>query len=194
MIAKIDYNQKSSYDEAGYSMFGGYLSVNKETIWQAAKHQDLLPKLNIVPGESILIIGAGFGWIAEKWISRGLGPICAVDTSQWIQAEKSQNATIEIYNFDITDYSTHDQIKQILGLQSSDKIDWCITEDFFTEIPDQDCLSISEALRSIGKNIVHYITKKPEDDLLSYPQFAMRNYKTEVEWNTFLLSDRIIIR
>lgn len=194
MIEKIDYNQKSSYDEAGYNIFGGYLLENKEAIWQAAKHQDLLPKLSISLGESILIIGAGFGWIAEKWLAQGIGPICAVDTSQWIQSEKANHASIEIYNFDITDYSTHAGIKQILNLSDLDKIDWCITEDFFTEIPDQDCLSITEALRSIGKNVVHYISHKPAPNLLEDPIVAVRNWKTEEEWNMLLSPDRIIIR
>ena len=194
MITNINYNLASAYDEAGYSMFGGYLVENKEIIWQSARHAELLPQLNILPNETVLIIGAGFGWIAEKWQAQGIGPICAVDTSQWIQSEKAQNANIEIYDFDITDYSTHTSIKQVLGLQPSDKIDWCITEDFFTEITDQSCLDIAAVLRSIGNHVVHYITKKPAEELLTIPEFAIRNYKTEEEWNALLSSDRIIIR
>ena len=193
-MTTINYNLKSTYDNAGYSMFGGYLAENKEIIWQSAGHTKLLPQLNISPGQTVLIIGAGFGWIAEKWQAQGIGPICAVDTSQWIQSEKAQNANIEIYDFDITDYSTHDSIKQVLGLQPSDKIDWCITEDFFTEVSDQDCLNIALALRNIGNHVVHYITKKPAEELLTITEFAIRNYKTEEEWNGLLSSDRIIIR
>jgi len=191
----IDYNLESAYsDPTNYGAIGGYNSTNKEFLWKVLRHDEFLPRLDIKPNDTILMVGVGFGWIAENWIAQGLGPICAIDTSHWIHSAKSQHANIDIYNFDITDYSTHDQIKQILGLQSSDKIDWCITEDFFTEITNQECIDISLALRSIGNNVIHYITPKLSEELLSIPQIGVRNYKTEEEWNTLLSPDRIVIR
>lgn len=191
----IDYNSESAFSHPTvYGAIGGYNSANKGFLWLAMRHAEFLPKLDIKPGDTILMIGVGFGWIAENWIEQGLGPICAIDTSRWIQSAKSQHATIEIHDFDVTDYSTHEQIKQILGLQPQDKIDWCITEDFFTEITDQECIDISLALRTIGNNVIHYITPKLSEDLLQIPEIGIRNYKTESEWNTLLSPDKIVIR
>lgn len=191
----IDYSTEAAFNELyNYGCIGGYYSENKETIWQGFRHEFFLPKLNIKPNETVLIIGAGFGWIAEKWKSQGIHLICAVDTSPWIHSAKAQHANIDIYDFDVTDYSTHDSIKQILGLQPAEKIDWCITEDFYTEITNQECLDIAIALRALGNNIIHYVPPKPDERLFSIPEIAMRNHKTEEEWSAFLFPDRIVIR
>lgn len=193
----FDYELESTFNhEQNYGAYGGYHSDNKELIWQGQRHQTFLNTLQsrIIPGESILMVGVGFGWFVEKMLQINLGPICAIDTSGWIHANKHLHSTVDIHNIDVTDYSTHNTIKSILNLQSTDKIDWCITEDFYTGQTDAICLEIAIALRSLGNNIIHFITGKPPEFVINNPNILQRNWKTKQDWETLLSPDEIIIR
>ena len=187
----INYNLESTFNAPDcYGDSGGYFRTNKDYLMDVCEHWRLRTTLNPQPGDSTLLLGAGFGWIAEEWIAQGLGPICAVDTSEWIQSEKANNAVVEIHSYDITNLEHQLAIKSLLDLQPNEKIKWCITEDFFTGCSDSECLNIAETLRNIGENVVHYISPPPRSpDIL-----PDRNWKTGEQWKSLLSPDKVLIR
>ena len=187
----IDWNQEITFNHPDvYGNSGGYNRQNKDYLIDVCSHKSLINLFPYQQNETILLVGAGFGWIAETFIERGFNKICAVDTSLWIQQNKHIHSIIDIHNLDVTNLSDQQSIKQILQLQQNEKIDWCITEDFFTGITDQECLTISSCLRDMGKNVIHYITPPPVRDLA---YLKNRNWKTGAEWKTLLSPDKILM-
>jgi hypothetical protein len=189
-----NYNLEYTYNcPENYGNFGGYNRNNKEYLFDLCRDFKLLEKVAPQPNQTILFVGSGFGWIAENWISHGLGPICAVDTSNWIHSEKHIHAAIPIYNYDVTNAQHQGEIKQLLGLQLDQKIDICITEDCFPGMYDSECLAMAESLRSIGNRVIHYITppaKDPNYDLTIFPG----NKKTAEGWKALMPTDSILMR
>ena len=186
-----NYNLESTYnDPFMYGSCGGYYRKNKDYIMGASKHYKLKQIINPKPGDTILLVGAGFGWIAEDWLLSGLGPICAVDTSDWIQNNKNQHAVIEIHNYDVTNKTDQLNIKNYLRISSDKKIKWCITEDVFSDCIDSECLLISQHLRNIGENIVHYISPPPRSSEI----LCDRNWKTGTQWKMLLSPDLIFMK
>lgn len=184
----MNYNLESTFNHPkNYGMLpGGYCRANKSAIWYNDQYR-IRSELGIQPNESILLVGAGFGWLAEDWIADGYGPICAVDTSNWIQSRKSQESNIEIYSLNVTNLADQNTIKNLLGITPGNKITWCITEDILVCNTDDDCLQISESLRNIGNNVVH-ISSSPSVTLPDH------NWKTITEWENFLYPDKIVRR
>lgn len=190
----VDWNQEITYNHPHvYGSSGGYNRDNKVNLYYMCQQELLIRLFPFSPGETILLVGAGFGWLAEDFLSHGLGPVCAVDTSAWIQAEKINHSVVDVHDLDVTNAQDQDQIKVILGLDTTDKIDWCITEDFFTGCSDSECLVIANALRSIGKNVIHYITPPPL--VMPGPESVLynRNWKTGAEWKQLLAPDYILM-
>lgn len=187
----VDWNQETTYNHTDvYGGIGGYNRNNKEGLSIICNHRFLREAFPFQPGESILLVGAGFGWIAEDFISNGLGPVCAIDTSTWIQSNKNDNSFIEVYNYDVTNDQHKNSIKQILNLSVEEKIDWCITEDFFTGLSDVECLNIANHLRILGNNVIHYITSPPKK---TTETLMTRNWKTQEEWKELLSPDYILM-
>jgi hypothetical protein len=189
-----NYNLESTYNcSQNYGSWGGYNRPNKDFLFNLCKDSKLQEIVNPRPAQTILMVGVGFGWIAEKWTQQGLGPICAVDTSTWIHSQKHTHAAIPIYNYDVNNAQHQLQIKQVLGLSPTQKIDICITEDCFTGLTDQECVSISASLNAIGKRVIHYITPPAADpnyDTTIFPG----NKKTAEGWKAMLPNDSIIMR
>ena len=187
----VNWDQEITFNHPDvYGNSGGYNRQNREYLIDVCSHRSLVNLFPYQQGESILLVGAGFGWIAELFIENGLAPVCAVDTSLWIQQEKQNHSVIDVHNLDVTNVNDQQSIKQILGLQPNEKIDWCITEDFFTGISDEECLAIAESLRGIGNNVIHYITPPPVKDL---EILRTRNWKTGPEWKQLLSPDSILM-
>lgn len=190
-MSLINWNDEYTFNHPNvYGDCGGYNRQNKENLYYLCQHFLLRTAFPFQPGETILLVGAGFGWIAEDFISNGLGPVCAVDTSAWIQAEKSQHSVIEIYNYDVTNVTDQESIKQVLGVTGSSKIDWCITEDFFTGMSDSECLTIAQSLRDIGNQVIHYISPSPGT---VSGVLANRNWKTGAAWKQLLTPDLVLM-
>lgn len=179
-----DYHREDIFNHpANYGIFPkGYTRANKFLIWDH-DHYFARDAFGIKPREGILLVGAGFGWVAEDWIREGLGPICAVDTSQWIQSRKIIESQIPIYPYDVNDVSDQILIKQTIGCD----IEWCITEDMISCLSDEECVILCKNLRQLGRRVAHIIS--PTTDRL--PQ---HNYKTKEEWKTFLYPDAVFLR
>lgn len=179
-----DYHQEDIFNHpANYGIFPkGYTRANKFLIWDH-DHYFARDAFGIKPGESIVLIGAGFGWVAEDWIREGLGPICAVDTSQWIQSRKDIESQIPIYPYNVNDTSDRKLIMQIIG----GDIDWCITEDMISCLSDSECITLCANLRKIGSRVAHIVSATTD-------RLPQHNYKTKEEWINFLSPDLVFVR
>lgn len=189
-MPNFNFNLQSTYNLPG--MYGGvpngYTRENKEYIARSIAGS-IYTTVNPTSDDTILLVGAGFGWVAEYLIELGINKICAVDTSLWIQSQKSIEAVVDIHNLDVT--STQDQltIKNLLGLSANEKIKYCITEDLFSVLNDAECIDISQNLRNIGDTVIHSIGTqeiKAPNSVLPF------NWKTLNEWKQLLSPDLII--
>lgn len=176
------------YYHTSYRYYGGYYRSNRDAIIDY-NHIYLKEALNIQPNESILIIGAGFGWIAEEWTKMGLGPICCTDTSPWIQANTQTETApnITIHNLDINVAADRDAIKAILNLGPNDKFKWGITEDVLPCLTDQQALEMSNNLQLISETVVHYVTINSLLGTAEWvPTQLPHNWKTAQHWKSIL--------
>lgn len=182
----VEFN-KAYYDTCYQFCEQGYTRAEKFRVLHNIDHIVFKNALQLQPGDSILIIGAGFGWQAEEWINMGLGPICAVDTAQWIQDNKATESVIPIYDFDITTQAGKDQAKSILGITGNNKIKWAITEDMIVCLSDAECLLLASSLREIAETVVHYTTVPT-----NFNTVIPHNWKSIADWKTFLSPDLIV--
>ena len=190
----IDWNQESSFNHPDiYGRIGGYCRNSKEDIMRVCEHHKLQIAINPTSEQKILIVGAGFGWIAESWIESGISSICAVDTSAWIQNNKAENAVIDIYDYDVMTSQGVAAIKQVLNVAPEDKIDLCVTEDIICSYTDQECIELAVQLRTFCNRIVHYTSRGPQKPENFTPELSKYNWKLESEWKQLLSPDQILI-
>jgi hypothetical protein len=150
----------------------------------------LVRALNLQPGQSIGIIGAGFGWVAEDLFARGLSPIVAVDTSAWIQSNKTQHATVTILNEDGGSNASRGRIRQALGLTGNNRATWCISEDVLPILSDAEAQTLDSNMRLVGTSVAHLVSELiPGGD-----QDSRLNWKTKEQWKALLPSATIISR
>lgn len=148
----------------------------------------LIAALNLQPGQSIGIIGAAFGWVAEDLFAAGLSPIVAVDTSAWIQANKTQHATVTILNEDGTTNASRGRIRQALGLTGNNRATWAISEDVLPVLSDAEAQTLDSNMRLIATNVAHLVSEvTPSGD----PRL---NWKTIAQWKSLLPNAVIVSR
>lgn len=146
-------------------------------------HHALRSALNLLPGQAIVIIG-GFGWIAEDWLSRGLGPIICIDNSPWIQANKAVHAALPILNEDALSTQSQANILTSLGTTPT----WVITEDVLPCYADSEILSALPAFRAMGGTVVHWVS-------CAVSNCDVRlNWKTQEQWKALVGPDLVVRR
>lgn len=151
-------------------------------------HWALRDALGLRAGQRIALIGAGFGWIAEDWAAVGLGPIVAVDTSTWIQANKAQQATFTILNADTATNSGRNAVRSALGLSGNQRADWAITEDVLPVLTDAECVQVGTALRNLAANVAHWVS------VATGSGDARLNWKDLASWKALMTPDRVVKR
>lgn len=158
----------------------GYERRAKDRIL-GSDHWRLLEALGITKGQSIIIVGSGFGWIAEDWTDAGYGPVICLDTSSWIQEHKAKHAIVPIYDYDIlTEQGRSDTLSLLDG-----KADWIITEDVMPCLSDIECLNLSSICSLLGDNTAHWITPNASSPM---------NNKSIEEWKYFISTDLVVRR
>lgn len=188
-----DFSTIDYYNNA-YRGTNGYRRDVKNHIWYPEDALLLKDALNIKTNETILLVGAGFGWIAEEWTNMGLGPICATDTSAWIQAntytETAPNVTIHNLNVNIN--TDRDMIKSTVNLGPNDKFKWGITEDLLSCLTDQECIEISNNMKLIVDTVVHLVAiPRRLNDPEWIPKFP-HNWKSKEDWKSLLPNDTMV--
>lgn len=174
-IYTADGTRLAHYERAVKDLING----SNGSMFGEGDHFSLLKALDIQPNQSIVIIGAGFGWVAEDWIKAGYGPIVCVDNSTWIHANKKDNAVLEIIDADGADPTQVDKILAGLG-----KADWCISEDVLGLKSDADAKILSDNMKLIGNSIAHWCSPNLNTPL---------NTRSPEEWKEFL-GDLIVRR
>lgn len=150
----------------------------------------------LVRGQRIALIGAGFGWVAERMLELGYGPT-AVDTSTWIQANKAGNAATTIISADVNGSTGRRTIRQQFGSNTAD-VDWAVSEDVLpllvgtgpTPGGANEIVPFCTALRALCPNVAHWVTT------LTTPgaQDPRLNWKTLEEWKAWCSPDWVIAR
>ncbi len=210
----IDSNLAAAWDGGASSLYRcevngqatGYVrSVKQQYIGNDA---DLLiaalVSKGLQQGQRIALIGAGFGWVAERFVELGYGPmasgtaagkICNVDTSTWIQANKTGNATTTIINADVNASTGRRTIKQQFGSTTA-VIDWAVSEDVLplltgagaTPGGNNEIVPFCQNLRSLATNVAHWISVGTAS---GDPRL---NWKTLAEWKAWCSPDIVIQR
>jgi len=162
----LDFSNSDEYERL-YT--GGFVRERKADIL-GNDHWALAEALDLQPGTSITLLGAGFGWIAEDWIEKGLGPIECVDNGQWIQENKHLHATLPILP---------DPVQQS---------DLYITEDVLTCYGDDEVLAILASLRPVCPRLVHWVSTVTPSSMPGL------NWKTIEEWKVLVAPDQVAQR
>lgn len=150
--------------------------------------------LNIQPSDTVLILGCGFGWIANNIALITGCTLAAVDTSTWIQTRKAQDADIEILNADVSAGNGRAAVKQALGITGNNKATYALTEEVITCLTDQEAQQLSNWLHDLATNVVHWTTLRDDRKLARGNQEATGyNWKLISEWQALLPSDSFIV-
>lgn len=177
----------------------GYIMGNDPDMLIAA-----LVTKGLTPGQRIVLIGGGFGWVAEKFIAAGYGPaadgtangkVAVVDTSTWIQSNKAANAQLSISNADVNASTGRRAIRNLFGSNTA-TIDWAISEDVLTSLigtgptpgGNNEIVPFCQNLRSLATNVAHWVSVGTAS---SDPRY---NWKTLAEWKAWVSPDWVIQR
>lgn len=214
----VDSNLASLWDGGANSLYRAYLPDGSAVVgyMRAASRQytgldidalvGALVSNGLTQGQRIALIGAGFGWVAERLVELGYGPmadgtangkICNVDTSTWIHANKSGNATTTIINADVNASTGRRTIRQQFGSNTA-TVDWAVSEDVLplligsgpTPGGNNEIVPFCNSLRALVPNVAHWITT------LTAPgaQDPRLNWKTLEEWKAWCSPDWVIAR
>lgn len=165
-----------------------------------------LESIGLLKSHRLVLVGAAYGWVCERFLAKGYGPMAngtangkllCVDTSTYIQANKSNNgnATLTILNADVNASTGRRTIRQQFGSNNA-VVDWVVTEDLLTllvgagDVPagNNEIVPLCQNLRSLATNVVHW-TSVPT--VSSDPGL---NWKTAEVWKAWVTPDFVIQR
>jgi hypothetical protein len=156
-------------------------------------------------GQRIALIGAGYGWVAEKFIEKGYGPaadgttngkICAVDTSTFIQSNKTNNANLSIIDADVNAATGRRTIRQQFGSNNAE-VHWIVSEDILPILigagpspgGNNEVVPFCQNLRTLASvGVAHWVSVGTAS---SDPRL---NWKTLDEWKAWVTPDFVIQR
>ena len=210
-----------SYDDWGRPVGAKpiVLHYNRYPCRKVAVHRaaQLVESIGIDPGERVLIVGCGFGWLVEE-LSKTV--IClGTETSPYILANKDVSEEQELREAIIAadldpDTGRGAQALEILldgGVRTNatilnessltpqsrisvletlgNHVDYVITEDLLPSLTDEEVVELRDALELYGAKSVYHLTALKS---LVSPQDANMNWKTVNEWEPLLGSQRLI--
>lgn len=219
----VDSNQASLWDGSATSqyryevnglVFGYTRPAMQQYVGNDADYLiAALESVGLQKGQRIALIGAGFGWVAEKFIADGYGPaadgtangkVCAVDTSTWIQNNKNANAQLAIVNADVNASTGRRTIRQQFGSNTAE-VHWVISEDVLpcltgagpTPGGNNEIVPFCQNLRSIASTgVAHWVSvgvplASDPQQFAGDPRF---NWKTLEQWKAWVTPDFVIKR
>lgn len=168
---------------------GGYTRSNAVVFRLVQKDAATLrERLGVVAGQSICMLGSGFGWEAEEWQAAGLGPIVCADFSTWIHANKPGNATVTILNEDGSTATSRNNIKQAGNITGNNKYDFIISMDTMPWLDDDECGRLASVMRDLGTHVVHFLS------VAEVNKPPVGNWRKLSEWKTFFGTDTVVER
>jgi hypothetical protein len=147
-----------------------------------------LEAVGMQPTHRVALIGGAYGWVAEEWISAGYQWVGVFDISAHVHANKSVNAVVTIHNESGETNNSKGNIRQALGRNRNQKIDWAVTEDLLPMYTDAEINSYAPHLRDLANNVAHWVTP------LAPGSFMEMNWKTMAAWKAMMTPDSVIER
>jgi len=171
---------------------------------------DVLAAKGMVAGQRIALVGAGFGWVAERFVARGFGPmangtaagrVAAIDTSTWIQANRAGNANVNILNADVNGATGRRAVRQEFGSNNT-VIDWAITEDVLPILSGtvigqaSEIVPFCQSVRALATNVAHWLTTgtRRYDNPEVWAGDSRLNWKTLEDWKAWTTPDWVVAR
>jgi len=196
-VPGIDWNTEATWNDLyqvqrddGQPGWVGFERAGMRHITSLSNAAGIVAALNLNANSKILIVGAGYGWMANDIAGLTGATVCAVDTSTYIQTRKAQNADIEILNADVSTGSGRSAIRQALGISGNSKASHAITEDIITCATDAECTQLSTYLHNLADVVVHWTTMLNQ----GHGQDPRLNWKTVAQWKALLPNDLFIQR
>lgn len=153
-----------------------------------ARAGNLVTALGLTAADSLLLVGAGFGWLAERLKRRvpGLTVVCT-DTSPWVHAEKHNVETAEIDAIvraagllpGTGKYKTAMTVLDDRGPRAREVVEdldvlkapvrrtlvrkygpftWALTETLLLWLTDAEALELDRAMHAVAPKVVHMVT------------------------------------
>lgn len=212
----VDSNQAALWDGGVGSLYRCFVGSSAVGYQRSVRQQYMgndvdalitaLVSKGLQKGHRIALVGAGFGWAAERFIELGYGPladgtangkVAAIDTSTWIQANKTGNAVVTIINADVNGSTGRRAIKQQFGSTNA-VIDWAVTEDVLPlligagSVPggNNEIVPFVQNVRALATNVAHWISTLT----VVGAQDSRLNWKTLEEWKAWVAPDWVIAR
>jgi SAM-dependent methyltransferase len=192
-VPLMDFDKQETW-EAMYRVHvddGKWMHFHRDVRAQLLGHSplQLRDNLKIELDKRILLVGAGFGFVAEDFVENGYKNVVACDSSKWIHAHKDRYAVLDIVDADPT--RPHD--RAALG-----SFDWCVTEDVVTCLTDDEAVALAQACRSLAPKVAHWTTACPHrhdlDEFKSRTAHPHFNWKKMVDWRALLAPDLVVPR
>jgi hypothetical protein len=147
----------------------------------------LVAGLELAASDRVLLVGSGFGWLAECLEKQVPGlSVVSLDTSTWVQATKGQTETADIEAAVqaagiLPIMSRYAEVVAALDdggpkarvtigsqdvLRASDRaklkqahgnFSWAITETMFTWLDDAECVAMDAAMHKLATNVAHMV-------------------------------------
>lgn len=188
----MDFDSPATWD---YLYGGPYTLDRREEIFgegmrDAHALRQALEARGMLPVNKVLIIGAGFGWLAKALMDAGYSQVVACDTSAYIQepTRKAANATVQILNEGGSTTGSKRNIRSALGLSGNNRAPFVITEDIVPCFTDAEIMQYVPHVRDLGTTVVHWTS------VLSPGNYAPLNWKSAADWKAMLSPDLIVAR
>ena len=211
----VNSDQAALWDGGASSLYRAWIDGQAVGYTRAAKQAfygndvDLLVAAlvskGLTQGQRIVLIGAGFGWAAERFIELGYGPVAdgtasgkvlSVDTSAWIQSNKGNgNAALPIVNADVNAATGRRTIRQQFGSNNA-AVDWVISEDVLPLLVgagpapggNNEVVPFCQSLRSLANNVAHWVSVGTASGDVRL------NWKNLSEWKAWVTPDYVVQR
>lgn len=213
----VDSNQAALWDGGANSLYRQYRADGTGPVGYERSVKDrilgndvdllvnALVSKGLTKGQRIGLIGAGFGWVAERLVELGYGPmadgtangkICNVDTSTWIQNNKNGNSTTTIINADVNAATGRRTIRQQFGSNNAE-VHWIVSEDVLPILTgsgpapsgNNEIVPFCQNLRSLAStDVAHWVSVGTASG------DARLNWKTLEEWKAWVTPDFVIQR
>lgn len=202
----IDSNNAALWDGGSQSLYraqpyGTPLGYVRDAAWcylgdDPEKLITALEWSGLLKTHRLVLLGAGFGWVAERFVAKGYGPLAdgtangkllSVDTSTYIQANKTSNAAVQVLDADVNAATGRRTIRQQFGSNNA-TVDWVVTEDVLPILSDAECGVLASSLRGLATNVAHWVSTVTAS---SDPRL---NWKTLQQWKTLMTPDLVIQR
>lgn len=196
----LDYNDPAIWAETydvnrddGQPGRVGYVLAGKRHLISRDIAPEIIAELGLNDTHRILILGAGFGWLANDIAIMSGAVVAAVDTSTYIQDNKVANAEgVEILNADVSAGSGRAQVRQALGITGNNKATHAITENVITVLDDAENTQLSSFLHNMADIVVHWTAERYDDKLAKGFQDPRYNWKHFPDWKLLLPNDLFI--